>query len=183
MEVRKSYHHGDLRAAAVEVGLTMLEARKVNDLGLRELARAIGVSPTALYRHFPDKEALLAALAGEGLKRLAAAQHAAAAVAGGGVAGFRATGAAYVRFALSNPALFRLICASPGQTARLGSDSDDAMRFLMLNARHVAASGGPDAKVVAARAWAMAHGLAMLILDGQLPADEALIDGVVDNYP
>lgn len=181
-DTKKSYHHGDLRASAIEIGLTLLESRKVNDLGLREVARAIGVSPTALYRHFPDKEALLSALAGEGLKRLAAAQTVAAEQAGGGTAGFNATGAAYVRFALANPALFRLIFARPAETAVLGDETHDgAMRLLMTNSRAVAS--GTDPQLVAARAWSMAHGLAMLILDGQLPADDSLIDSVVDNRP
>lgn len=179
-ETKKAYHHGDLRAAAIETGLALLETRKVNDLGLREVARAIGVSPTALYRHFPDKEALVAALAAEGRQRLADAQSAAAAKAGGGAAGFSATGAAYVRFALANPALFRLIFTGSASGAELGDETDDgAMRILMANARSQAGRGDP--RVIAARAWSMAHGLAMLILDGQLPADDALIDGVVDN--
>ena len=73
MSTSKNYHHGDLRAAAIEAGLTLLEEREADDLGLREVARAVGVSATALYRHFPDKAALLRALASAGLERLAAA--------------------------------------------------------------------------------------------------------------
>src|SRR3546814_16948384 len=64
------------------------------ELGLRALARDVGVSATALYRHFPDKEALLDALADEGLRRLGALQAPAWLKAGGGVAGFQATGTA-----------------------------------------------------------------------------------------
>src|SRR3546814_14166574 len=78
------------------------------ELGLRALARDVGVSATALYRHFPDKEALLDALADEGLRRLGALQAQAWLKAGGGRAGFKATGVAYVRFAHDEPALFRL---------------------------------------------------------------------------
>ena len=88
---KKSYHHGDLRTALIEAGLTLLETRAADDLGLREVARAVGVGPTAIYRHFPDKRALMVALAGEGLARLAVAQRAASEAAGGGVAGFSAT--------------------------------------------------------------------------------------------
>ncbi|WP_163484857.1 helix-turn-helix domain-containing protein, partial [Escherichia coli] len=58
----KAYHHGDLRVAALEAGLKLLETRTADDLGLREIARAVGVSATALYRHFPDKKALMTAL-------------------------------------------------------------------------------------------------------------------------
>src|SRR6476619_7669930 len=134
----KTYHHGDLRAAAIEAGLQLLEDREADDLGLREVARAVGVSATALYRHFPDKAALLRALAEAGLAQLAAAQRQAAAEAGGGAAGFGATGRAYVRFALDHPALFRLIF-SAGQGAadpfgRPPEDDDEAFRMLRENA-------------------------------------------------
>ena len=109
---KRPYHHGDLRAALIEAGLAMLAERDAEGVSLREMARSVGVSATAVYRHFPDKTALMAALAREGLDRLAAAQHAASDHVGGGAAGFAATGQAYVRFALANPALFRLIFTS-----------------------------------------------------------------------
>ena len=177
---KKSYHHGDLRTALIEAGLTLLETRAADDLGLREVARAVGVSPTAIYRHFPDKRALMVALAGEGLARLAVAQRAASEAAGGGVAGFSATGAAYVRFALANPALFRLIFANSGKGDLLaGQPEDEAFAFLRANATALAKAVGGDAQIVALQAWAIAHGLAMLMLDGQIPADESTIDAVV----
>lgn len=178
---RRSYHHGDLRPALIEAGLALLETRAADDLSLREVARAVGVSATAIYRHFPDKSALMTALAGEGLQRLAAAQRAAQVAAGGGLAGFSATGAAYVRFALANPALFRLIFANP-ESIKLppGKPDDDAMTLLRANAALLAEGGGGDAQLIAMQAWAIAHGLAMLMLDGQVPVDDALIDRVVD---
>ena len=63
----RPYHHGNLRAALIEAGMALLAARALDDLSLREVARAVGVSATAVYRHFPDKGALMAALAAEGL--------------------------------------------------------------------------------------------------------------------
>jgi AcrR family transcriptional regulator len=85
---KSSYHHGDLRAALIRAGLALLQERDADDLGLREVARAVGVSAASVYRHFPNKEALLRALAAEGLKRLGEAQRAASEAAGGGIAGF-----------------------------------------------------------------------------------------------
>ena len=70
----RGYHHGDLRAAVIAAGLERLAEGDGAELGLRALARDVGVSATALYRHFPDKEALLDALADEGLRRLGALQ-------------------------------------------------------------------------------------------------------------
>ena len=146
------------------------------------------MSATSVYRHFPDKAALMATLAGEGLARLGAAQHAAADAAGGGDAGFSATGRAYVRFALANPALFRLIFASPAPPDLLHDKRDgapDAIAFLKANAAaRVEAGTGADpddgaVRAVALQAWSIAHGLAMLMLDGQVPADDALIDAVL----
>lgn len=182
----KSYHHGDLRAAAIDAGLRLLEDRTADDLGLREVARAVGVSATALYRHFPDKAALLRALAAEGLERLAAAQAEAAAAAGGGIAGFGATGRAYVRFALDNPALFRLIfSAAPSGDpfGRAEEDTPEAFRLLRDNAARLAPPGaGPDAaRLIALQAWAKVHGLAILILDRQIEADDALISALVEG--
>ncbi|MGY4399125.1 AcrR family transcriptional regulator [Sphingomonas sp. UYAg733] len=178
---KKAYHHGDLRSALIDAGLNLLETRTADDLSLREVARAVGVSATAVYRHFPDKSALMAALAAEGLARLASVQHAASEAAGGGVAGFGATGAAYVRFALVNPALFRLIFANPAIHLKLDGHEDDAMAFLRANAALLAKGKGGDAQVIALQAWAIAHGLAMLMLDGQVPIDDALIDRVIDT--
>jgi len=181
-QVSRRYHHGDLRSALIEAGLELIEQRTADDLSLREVARAVGVSATAVYRHFPDKAALLKALADEGLERLGAVQRAAAQSAGGGKAGFRATGRAYVRFALANPGLFRLTFANagPGEAAPLGAKSDSATRLLRENAALAAGEGG-EAQAIALRSWALVHGLAVLMLDGQVPADEAIIDAVVDG--
>lgn len=185
MSTSKTYHHGDLRAAAIAAGLNLLEEREADDLGLREVARAVGVSATALYRHFPDKAALLRALAAAGLAQLAEAQRDAAAAAGGGAAGFGATGRAYVRFALDNPALFRLIfsAATPDHDpfSRPRKEMPEAFRMLWDNAARLAPpEAGPQAApLIALEAWALVHGLAVLILDGQIPRNDALIDAIL----
>ncbi len=182
----KAYHHGNLRSALIEAGMTLLATRTIDDLSLREVARSVGVSATAVYRHFPDKRALMTAMAGEGLARLAAAQRAASEAAGGGAAGFDATGRAYVRFALANPALFRLIFANPAPPDLLSGPAEtvpDAMAFLRANAAALAArlpAPGVDPTVLALQAWSVAHGLAMLMLDRQIPTAEATIDAVID---
>lgn len=181
---RRSYHHGDLRAAAIAAGLELLKSRTADDLGLREVARAVGTSATALYRHFPDKGALLRALAGEGLRLLAVAQRQASDAAGGGAAGFNATGSAYVRFALDNPALFRLIFANPmphDLETLTADDPDEAMAMLQANAAALAPPG-TDPRIFALQSWSIAHGLAMLILDRQLHIDDATIDAVIDGH-
>lgn len=185
MSTSRAYHHGDLRAALIDAALTLVGEGAGEAMSLREAARRAGVSATAVYRHFADKDALLGAVATAGLARLGAAQRAAYDAAGGGAAGFNATGVAYVRFALANPALFRLIFAQPAGDATAqdkgsGGD-DDAMTFLLANAAALAPVG-VDGRVFALQAWSVAHGLAMLMLDGAVPVDEALIARVVDAH-
>ena len=178
---KRPYHHGGLRAALIGEGLRLLGEGDVDTLALRQVARNVGVTATSVYRHFPDKQALMTALARAGLDRLAAAQRQAFEDAGGAAAGFAATGRAYVRFALANPALFRLIFASPPAPMAEADGEPDAMTFLRQNA--AAASGAPldspAARVEAVHAWSLVHGLAMLMLDGQIPADAQLIDQVI----
>jgi len=179
----RTYHHGDLRAALIRAGLNLLETREADDLGLREVARAVGVSAASVYRHFPDKEALLQALAAEGLQRLGEAQRAASDREGGGGNGFRATGRAYVAFALANPALFRVIFsrAETDATAEVQEKDDEASRLLMQFASSVAGREPATARLVATQAWALVHGLAVLILDKRLPNDPDLIAAVIDR--
>lgn len=178
-EQDRTYHHGDLRTALVDAGLAALQVVDSDALSLRALARDVGVSATAVYRHFPDKRALLTALAGAGIAKLGEAQRYASAQASGPDA-FAATGRAYVRFALANPALFRLMFAHAEALDGPFPADSEAARMLHANALDAARDAG-QARRIEAQAWAVAHGLAMLMLDGHMPADEALIDAVIDS--
>ena len=180
-EANRAYHHGDLRSALIEAGLKALETSDPNELSLRQLAREVGVSATAVYRHFPDKRALLSALADTGLAMLGAQQKAAADAVGGGKAGFSATGRAYVRFAIAHPGLFRLIFTHADPERESAADDNPATQLLRANAEALGGGGDLATRAFMARGWAMAHGLAMLILDGRLPADDALIDAVMPD--
>lgn len=164
--------------------MRLLATRPDGDISLREVARATGVSATAVYRHFPDKEALLAALAARGFAQLAAAQTAAAAPLGDPALAFRAIGQAYVHFALAHPALFDLMARYMHAGHTPGRADNPAARLLH---EQVAALAGPAADparlhVTALQAWALVHGLAMLIRGGQIPHDPALIAAVVDEF-
>lgn len=178
----RSYHHGDLRSALIETGLSWLATRQGDDISLREIARLVGVSATAVYRHFPDKQALVAALCERGEAELATAQRAAADAAGGGVAGFGASGQAYVRFALSNPGLFRLMMSTrpaTGWQTDILDDKSPAMRGLRDDvAAALPNSADAQRRVAAIHAWSLVHGMAMLMLDGMIPPDENLIGSI-----
>jgi len=175
------YHHGDLRAALVEAGIAALEGSEGEAPSLRALAREVGVSPTAVYRHFPDKQALLDALANEGLMKLGAAQQAASERAGGGIAGFSETGREYVRFALNHPALFRLVF-SRGALDRFQSDAPDPARDLLYASTRAMTGGNEkEAERLALQAWAVAHGVAMLMLDGRIRPSEETICRLINS--
>ena len=180
-DAKPRYHHGDLRAALIEQGLRDLAGGAAGDLSLRAIARKVGVSATAVYRHFPDKTALIDALSIEGDRLLGEASRRAQESAGGGRMGFDATGRAYVRFALNHPALFRLMMA---RFRGMPGDPDAQSIGLRLLVDNVAAMSAPDVPLAeralrALQSWALVHGLAMLMLDGIVPADEALIDAVI----
>jgi AcrR family transcriptional regulator len=183
---KTGYHHGDLRAALIDAGLRMLEEREEAELSLREIARSVGVSATAVYRHFPDKEALRGALAQAAYDRLGDAQRAAAVGMDNVFEEFQAMGRTYVRFALDHPALFRLMAAMPphGDLFDLSeADDDRAAKLLRAYAVKLAGHDASPEKVrtIAIRSWALVHGLAVLMIQGYVPRDEALIDAVVDT--
>lgn len=143
-----TYHHGDLRAAVLAAALKKIEDEGVAGLSVREAARRAGVSHNAPYRHFANREALLAALVADGFAQLAAAL----AKREG-----RELGEAYVSFALAHPQLFRLMFSS----ARV--DGDLKARFATSFANL-----GSDSAAAGAAAWSLVHGLASLILEGHL---------------
>lgn len=175
---KAGYHHGNLREALVAAGLAQLESRGVDGLSLREIARTVGVSATAVYRHFPDKAALMAALAMAGIIELGDRQARATAAVGGGRAGFIASGLAYIRFAVERPALFRLAFSLPPRISQLDAPPDQTAPAMQALRRDVlelfprAATDPAHARRAALHAWAVVHGLAQLILDRQIPWDE-----------
>jgi AcrR family transcriptional regulator len=109
----RSYHHGNLRSELLAAAERMLRERGLQELSLRELAREVGVSHAAPRRHFPDRQALLDALAESGFERLGAELRSAADQAGKDFQPrLRATAAAHIRFATADPVLLDLMFAS-----------------------------------------------------------------------
>lgn len=177
----RGYHHGDLREALLACGLDLLKGDGGGTFSLREVARQVGVSATAVYRHFPDKAALQEELCVRGALELAEAQARAMAAAGGGHRGFVATGGAYIRFALANPALFRVMMANMPPGGFFSSDfSGDqvGMQLLRDNIKKIVSDAANEESVQFGMlmSWAQVHGLAMLMLEGLVPASEAIIE-------
>ncbi|MFJ4184067.1 TetR/AcrR family transcriptional regulator [Kitasatospora sp. NPDC089509] len=164
-----TYHHGDLRAACVRAARELLEEDGSAALSLRAVARRAGVSATAPYRHFADRDALLSAVAAQGCRelgeRLVAAHPAPRAPED-----LAAVAAAYVRFAVERPALFRVMFAEPCDPANAErAAATEAMREYVAAIVHDVFPGS-DCEAMGTAVWALVHGLAFLQLDGKLDA-------------
>jgi AcrR family transcriptional regulator len=174
---QRSYHHGDLRQALVRSALEILSEAGVAGLSLRAAARRAKVSAMAPYRHFADKEALLAAVAEYGFQQLGARLTAATATAPDR-AGLAALGVAYVVFARDEPSLFKLMFGPTieKKSAHPALDEAGCACFNVLR-RAVEAAGFSDREAdlddVSLACWSLVHGLSALIVDGRLAEDDA----------
>jgi AcrR family transcriptional regulator len=176
-----SYHHGDLRDALVRAARTILEKEGLAALSLRGVARAAGVSPAAPYHHFPDKQALLDAVAAQGFDALTAAMDTRMAKETDPHARLDASGIGYVAFAVENPALFRLMFGGAERelsaNAPLIEARDRAYGVLQAAVAKTSSDGAAN-PLVCLRLWALVHGIATLILEGCVrPADYRLNSG------
>jgi AcrR family transcriptional regulator len=106
------YHHGDLANALVAAALKVVETDGADALSLRDVAASLGVSRAAPYRHFADRDALLAVVAAQGFEALADVYEAARTSAGEGPARMRKAMRDYMHFAWSRPGLHRLMFES-----------------------------------------------------------------------
>lgn len=172
--IRSTYHHGQLRPALIAEARALLDAGGPEAVGLRETARRVGVSATATYRHFRDKDDLLAAVAAEGFREFG--QYMAAATSAT-PAPFAAMGRAYIAFARENPGLFRLMFSplirERDKFPELAVASDAAFSALRAGAEAFRSSPDDNVEVIAVGAWAQVHGLSHLLLDRVIPEEDA----------
>lgn len=183
--VEKPYHHGDLRAALLAAAEAELAEKGVEGFSLRSVAKRAGVSHAAPAHHFGDAGGLLTALAAEGFRRFQATLDAREEGARDPHEKAIRAGLGYLDFAMSRPALFRLIFSSAKPdyaSAELIAAAGVAYDHLV---GLVQALGGGEADVIAL--WAASHGIADLAtghklrtLQGKSPAErEALIRAVL----
>jgi AcrR family transcriptional regulator len=175
------YHHGDLANAVIAAGLRRVRQRGFDAVSGRELAGVVGVAPSAIYRHFADKDQLRAAIsqaAREQLARSMAQPTMRASTKARAAARFRAIGAAYIDFALSEP---RLYAAAFAECAPPREDSPSAWGILAEALDALVATGAmPKARRRGAEmvAWSSVHGVATLLpspLPATAPSDRNLI--------
>lgn len=168
------YHHGDLGQALRNAALRTIQREGVDALTLRGVGKDVGVSRTALYRHFADKAALLRAVAAEGFRMLRLALVQAWEGNGKGHKGFEAMGEAYVRFAVENPSHYRVMFgaaifggAEDPELEREGSAAFQALVDALVDQQREGLIVADPAPQLALYIWSLVHGVAMLAIDGR----------------
>lgn len=170
-----TFHHGDLRRALLEGAMLLLEREGPLGVGLRAAARLAGVSQTAPYRHFVDKDAMLAALAEEGFRELGDATAAAAHGQANPREALLAIGETYVALAAERPHLFRLMfgpqVADKSRCPKVKEAGARAYNVLLEAIGAAQKAGvlrqGNPADIALAH-WSAVHGVASLVVDGRL---------------
>jgi AcrR family transcriptional regulator len=174
---RDGYHHGNLRRSLIQAGREVLAERGVDALSLREVARRARVSPAAPYHHFADKAELVSVIVQHGFEDFAGALRSGADTAdGSALQRLTGMGLAYVRFAVANPDLFRLLFrpelrggtregAAAAAMERAGSA---AYQVFLDGVKAAVQEGSVQGSVddVALVALSVVHGLSTLLVDG-----------------
>lgn len=172
-----TYHHGDLRQALLQAAEALLDADGAAAVGMREIARRAGVSHAAPYRHYANREALLADLAGRGFERLNR-RFAALPARDDAERRFVAMARAYVRFARDEPQAWRLMFGGAlDKRAHPELMRVSGLAFETLRETMQALGVAAPARSETLAAWAMAHGVAALVLDHRI---DAHVDAEVD---
>ncbi|HZC36596.1 MAG TPA: TetR/AcrR family transcriptional regulator [Chthoniobacterales bacterium] len=183
MKPDQPYHHGNLKPVLLNAALALISEVGPQAFTLREVARRAGVSHNAPYRHFRDKDELLAAVAGQGFERLNAAMKRSAARGFSPEERFRLCGHGYISFALRWPqhflVMFDLLSSRDKypEYARAGDEAFATLLAFVVECQQAGLLAGGDAEPLAFMAWSMVHGIAKLALSHQLPFPNA---GVLD---
>ncbi|MBR0722268.1 TetR/AcrR family transcriptional regulator [Bradyrhizobium manausense] len=194
-EVRP-YHHGDLRRVLIDAALQL--AAEGAEVSVREAARRAAVSPGAPFRHFPSRDALMAAVAEEAQRRFRAEIEVALgdAPATDPLGRFRAFGLAYLRWAMRNPAHFEIISTgryfAHGSSTEVTRDNAEVIALTERMLADAAAQGllrSTDLKRIQIAGRALVYGFARMNLDGHFPRwgveegeIERTAEGVIDLF-
>ena len=172
----KPYHHGDLRNALIQAGLELLSEGGASALDLRKVARRAGVSHAAPYRHFPDKQALIAAINEEGFHRLAERIRCTLReVSDDAFEQLHAIARAYVQFAQENPWLMREMFSGLSIEREAFPSLYQASKTVFMLYVGVVQRGQERGSIIegdpgalAGVLWSLLHGVAMLMIENQM---------------
>lgn len=169
---RERYHHGNLREALIQAALAMIAERGLAGFAIAELARVVGVSPAAPYRHFRDRNAVIAEVARRGFESLAADLAAATAgLQGDPLGALERAAQAHVAFARREPAVYAAMFDAgfpSGEHSDLVVARNDAFAVLRRAADAACAMSRaprrPPPLMVALHVWSLTHGIATLFV-------------------
>jgi AcrR family transcriptional regulator len=176
MPKKKTYHHGDLKNALIKAGVEILAKDGVNGLSLRKVALKAGVSHSAPYSHFVDKQALIAAISTEGFKKLyERVNNIEEEYKGKPSKQLIETTWAYVQFAMDDPDRFKVmfsgVLEKEKEYPEFVEESQRNFRLVKMIVEANQAAGtlrsGPS-DLVALSVWGSIHGFIMLLLEGQI---------------
>jgi AcrR family transcriptional regulator len=177
-EARPSYHHGNLREAAVATARAVVESQGIDALSVRSIGQSLGVTHSALYRHFSSRDALAAAVVSHGFDELLQGMQSAADQSAKTEEAAGAMGA-YASFAIDHRNLYRLMFAYPAKTL-VGEEAPgpQVRAVIALAAKAFRRDGDLPGISAALRdrvvaAWALSHGLCDLWHSGGLRARNA----------
>ena len=182
VRAKAKYHHGDLREALVQASYDLVVMKGAENFTLAEACRLAGVSTAAPYKHFKDRDEVLALIVARGFDRMSEQSMRAVEAAGvGTLAGIIAMGRAYVRFAVENENLFRLMF---GQHPVVKTDEDvvgegmgcfsKVIEQVGIYCARNGVAGNPQE--IAVRLWTFVHGAASLLIDGDYAVVAADLD-------
>ncbi|MFC7474610.1 TetR/AcrR family transcriptional regulator [Dankookia sp. GCM10030260] len=176
LAARRGYHHGNLREALLEGARQLVAERGPQGFTLSEAARRAGVSPSAPYRHFKDREEVLAELGRRGFALFAQRLQAAAGGARDAAEALRRMGPAYLAFAREEPGYYAAMFSF--QPEEMAGEPEKGSPFEALTGTigallpGGAGLAGRNPRLVAMQVWALSHGVAMLERVG-MPAPES----------
>ena len=188
----RGYHHGDLKNALRAAASALIAERGVEGVSLREISQAAGVSHTAAYRHYADRQALLAELAEQGFRQLAELnRQTIAAAPGDPAAQLMACGRAYVRFGVQRPHVLQLMFGQAVPDWSVHPSLQLASEELAQTLAGVVAAGQAAGTLRAAplgdvtlTAWSLVHGLTLLLAGRRIPAaavDDAFVERMAEQ--
>ncbi len=168
---RSSYHHGQLKEALIAAATQLVEEKGPDEFSLADACRLAGVSTAAPYRHFRDRNELLAEVVSRGFQGLSEANRKAVCAAGEGTLdGIIAMGKSYVDFAARQPGVFRLMFGQNAHVKQVEGVLETGLDCFGGLIRQVTIYCGAhgrdeDAREVALRLWTFVHGAASLLID------------------
>jgi AcrR family transcriptional regulator len=187
MPTARPYHHGQLKQALIDAAVTLVGEVGPQGFTLREVARRAGVSHNAPYRHFRDKDELVAAVAQQGFERLTVAMKRSAARGSTAPERLRLCGRGYVSFALRWPEHFSVMFELPSNQEKYpnytaaGAEAFATLSAFIIECQETGALAAGDPRPLALLSWSMVHGVAKLAISHHLPFGASGVLDFTDN--